>query len=752
MAFTPGLQQSGVNATRQAYPDGAAGIRLSLDEMARRIRDGRLDPAVRGWAIGALKSAGIDGRGRTNSRAQVGALLEALRSQTSYAGDPTAAEYIQSAAATLCLRPGLCIHGGDCFPSGTLVLRDDYVFVAVEALRVGDRIWGLDKWTRVDGVAFKGVLPIDAVDMNNGSTLHLTRGHKVFVGRCKHDKGVSCPTCYPGLHQERFERVALGDLQEGDVLLQPKRVAFGEGTPDPRRMYVEALALADGWVDADNRFRIAGRDGKRKEAQKREVAEICAQLGIDTHWHKRYITVNDADWSARIAALGSRARFKQLETINLSENAAREALRGLMADSAANTSAGRTYSTTSRGLMLQTRVLHRMFGVSASYRFLTPEQHGGAGKHPLWRLGIRSPEAKSEKSLMVKSIERNVRKAICWDVQTEDHYVYLPEHDVTVSNCDDLTVALASSIMSIGIPAVIVKQSFGRDAQEHVLVAAQCENGEWIYADPSTRLPVGSSVQARDEVWVDPLEPIGNLPAVQAEIVSLGAPRRIQQVAGAWCEERHGKVWLHHDGRWQALGVSKPTGVGLIFGNHTANELSVDLLNWQGFVTSLATSIAENYDKWKSADAAGYEMFRNAWNSFRAKWDAAATVAQQTVEAAKNSWRGLNWTIAEDEYQTVLQAYQNGLAPSPGGFDDLATRWADAMRKYGGPPPSFTVSLDPNAAPDADLITYKAADQAIKAAENAASGLRDPAKVALVSALIGAALAVTAVVVVKKVL
>jgi hypothetical protein len=431
MAFDPGLRQSGIHATRQAYPDGAAGIRLSLDTMAQRIREGRLDPRVRGWAIGALKSAGIDGRSRTSTRAQVGALLDAYRAQTSYAGDPTAAEYVQSAAATLCLGPNLCLNGGD---------------------------------------------------------------------------------------------------------------------------------------------------------------------------------------------------------------------------------------------------------------------------------------------------------------------------------CDDGSVALASAIMSIGIPAVIVKQSFGRDAQEHVLVAAQCENGEWIYADPSTRLPVGSSVQANEEVWVDPLEPIGNLPAVQAEIVSLGAPRKLQAVHGKWCEERHGKVWLHYDGRWQALGVSKPAGVGLIFGNHTANELSVDLLNWQGFVTSLATSIAENYDKWKSADAAGYEMFRNAWNSFRAKWDAAATAAQQTVDAAKNSWRGLNWTIAEDEYQTVLQVYQNGLTPSPGGFDDLATQWADAMRKYGGPQPDFKVALDPNAAPDADLVTYKSADQAIKAAENAASGFKDPAKVALVSALIGAALAVTAVVVVKKVL
>src|SRR5579864_1128237 len=267
MAFDPGLQQSGASAIRQNYPDGDLGIRLSLEEMAKRIREGRLDPAVRGWAIGALKDAGIDGRGRTTVRAQVSALLEALRSQTSYAGDPTAAEYIQSAAATLCLRPGLCIHGGD---------------------------------------------------------------------------------------------------------------------------------------------------------------------------------------------------------------------------------------------------------------------------------------------------------------------------------CDDLTVALCSAILSIGIPAVIVKQSFGPDAQQHVLVAAQDEVGQWIYLDPSTKLPPGNAHSASEEVWIDPLSPIGQLPEVQAEIVSLGAPRKLQQIAGRWVEERHGHTWMHHEGRWHDLGVG---GVpGLVFsGHHNAGEFAVDLFNWQGFVTTTAT-------------------------------------------------------------------------------------------------------------------------------------------------------------------
>lgn len=38
----------------------------------------------------------------------------------------------------------------------------------------------------------------------------------------------------------------------------------------------------------------------------------------------------------------------------------------------------------------------------------------------------------------VSNITRNVQTAECWDLTTDDHKVYLPEADVTVSNCDDL--------------------------------------------------------------------------------------------------------------------------------------------------------------------------------------------------------------------------------------------------------------------------------------------------------------------------
>jgi hypothetical protein len=109
--FNPALPAT---ARRAPYPDGAPGIRMSLEAMAQKMREGRVDPGVRSWAIQALKDAGIDGRAGQTVRAQASAVLDALRAATTYVPDPYGVEYIPSAAATLCLKPNLCINGEDC--------------------------------------------------------------------------------------------------------------------------------------------------------------------------------------------------------------------------------------------------------------------------------------------------------------------------------------------------------------------------------------------------------------------------------------------------------------------------------------------------------------------------------------------------------------------------------------------------------------------------------------------------------------
>jgi len=335
---------------------------------------------------------------------------------------------------------------GDCFPAGTLLLRDDYELVPIEAVRVGDRIWGRDAWTTVEASVYKGLLSVDAVEMNNGAVVQLTGDHHVFVARCdqhtnrdlEHGRGCSCR-----LSERRVERVRLRELREYDVLVTPERVAFGgRGDVDPDRAYVEGLYVADGWLDKNSEFSISGQDGYPKEAQKREVQAICERLGVPTRWYRKSIAVKDGDWTLRTHGMGRLARNKRVLSLDLGEAAAAATLRGIMADSnlgsGGNANGGWTFSTSSRVLATQARVLLKMLGRSAHSRCYAVEEHQGLGQHPVWRVGVRDPRGKSEKLLRVREVERDVAELPCYDIQTSDHYVYLPEHDVTVSNCEDL--------------------------------------------------------------------------------------------------------------------------------------------------------------------------------------------------------------------------------------------------------------------------------------------------------------------------
>ncbi len=74
------------------------------------IREGKNDAAVTGWAGDVLIAAG---RPKGNKRCAQ-AIVDAFRRQTVYRADAVGAERIASAAATLCLRPGLCVRVRDC--------------------------------------------------------------------------------------------------------------------------------------------------------------------------------------------------------------------------------------------------------------------------------------------------------------------------------------------------------------------------------------------------------------------------------------------------------------------------------------------------------------------------------------------------------------------------------------------------------------------------------------------------------------
>ena len=200
----------------------------------------------------------------------------------------------------------------------------------------------------------------------------------------------------------------------------------------------------------------------------------------------------------------------------------------------------------------------------------------------------------------VLRIQRAAYSAECWDIQTSDHRVYLPEHDVTVSNCDDLCVAFGSAAMSIGIPVRVVGQSFdGTNTPTHVICAIQVESGDWLKVDPSSeRWPVGQCSPATGELVLDPFDEddktsglAGSAPT--GDYVGVGAvPQQL---------ERH---WYPHAaGGWRYTDRLPSVGVGAAVQAPAAPGL------FHAVVTNAATWI--DYGTLGAAlGVAGYVIFR----------------------------------------------------------------------------------------------------------------------------------------------
>jgi len=431
---------------------------LPIGQRVRLIQDqvwnGVNDPRIRELALKITR-----GCGRDEGPCEVKSVFDAVHKNVRYTGDvgpvlnPKTGEvephdYYQSPWRTWSM------HGGDCLPSGTLLLTDRMEFVPIEKLVIGQKIWGREDWTEVKDVWSKGILSVDDILLNNGSSFKATPDHKVYVALCpRHvNRSEGARLCACSIEERSIERLTVAQLEPGMVLVQPERIAFGTEQQDPRRALVEGLYLADGWMSHACDFEISGQDGCPKEAQKREVQEICEALGIETRWHRKYLAIKDRAWAERIAQMGGRAPEKHALSINLVEDAARALLRGILADAGKNTNGGgSTFTTTSRELLLQTRVLLRMQGVSCSERYIV--DHGGLGTNPIWRLGVRDmnrSDGRAVKFLRVKAIDRDVMSLPTYDIQTADHYVYLPEADVVVSNCDDHVALVTVLLASIG--------------------------------------------------------------------------------------------------------------------------------------------------------------------------------------------------------------------------------------------------------------------------------------------------------------
>lgn len=91
-------------------------------------------------------------------------------------------------------------------------------------------------------------------------------------------------------------------------------------------------------------------------------------------------------------------------------------------------------------------------------------------------------------------------------------------------DCDDLVVLLASCFCSVGIYTLIVGHAYNRARDiSHVLTAAWV-NGRWMYADPSTKQPLGRCVDfTRERIYSVP-----NVQMLCDEHSCLVNPRRFQ--------------------------------------------------------------------------------------------------------------------------------------------------------------------------------------------------------------------------------
>jgi uncharacterized protein (DUF779 family) len=133
---------------------------------------------------------------------------------------------------------------------------------------------------------------------------------------------------------------------------------------------------------------------------------------------------------------------------------------------------------------------------------------------------------------------------------------------IPVGDCDDVTVALGALLMAAGVPVRIVKQTFGAEDQEHVLLQFQTEGGDWVYADPSVKdKAVGWHAPASEEVTVDPLDAaaIGMVSGTpEAEFIGVGKPPHIitRALDGAYFPMLPAQQWP-----WRGIGAAAAPAV-----------------------------------------------------------------------------------------------------------------------------------------------------------------------------------------------
>lgn len=205
------------NVTERPHPFGTEGVNQSLDEVAKRVAKGALDPAVRTWSIEILDEArksGVSSVNNNEERARV--LLKAVQ-QKLWVPDPVGAEYMPAAKLLACdpnkNTGSVCIRGDDCDGLATL-LGAAWSSVGIFTLVVGH---GYDEEGNIEHV-------LDAAWIN-GAWRYGDPSTDLPLGQCvpfKHERVISIPN----LKVVCDDDVCIG--ASGARHLNPDRVEFVE--------------------------------------------------------------------------------------------------------------------------------------------------------------------------------------------------------------------------------------------------------------------------------------------------------------------------------------------------------------------------------------------------------------------------------------------------------------------------------------------------------------------------------------------
>lgn len=476
-----------------------ATIEERLDAIKGLTIKSSLDPRIREDSLAIVsRKCGPDGKRswcvpEKDWWGEVKAIFASFRDPNSFSAVRYVRDHPEVDQFTLAGKTLFRLRAGDCLPGETLLMTPKG-FVPIAEIRVGDVVMGDGAWVKVTRWWDKGVLPTRSLSLNTGSTLRCTDDHRLF------SVPVIAAGARPGLRASAVE-VAASEIEEGHQLLTGSTLPMGRERLSEGKAWLLGVHIADGWVEYDGsgapyRVRISGKDGQPKEAQKRRVEAVCAELGWSTTWAERFITINSREAAEWLAPCGRCAPEKKLPKLDFDLATVRSILEGLAADASVSNTGTVTYNTTSEELALQIRVLHRMLGQRTNIRRV--DEHGGLGSHPIYR--VSAIQQGRYRHAIVQEVQENFVEEHVFDIEVEGHRFWLPEHDLVVHNCDDQAIALAARLRSIGYPVAFrVIRAKGAPTWSHIYVMVGLPP-----TGPTKWVPLDTTVPGAPPGWEAP--------------------------------------------------------------------------------------------------------------------------------------------------------------------------------------------------------------------------------------------------------